>query len=43
MVDVNATDLFSVDVDHPALFYLVDVSTSVDFYFTALFIMLFYN
>ena len=24
MVDVDATDLFLVDVDHPALFYLVD-------------------
>ena len=24
LVDVDATDLFSVDVDHPAFFYLVD-------------------
>ena len=32
-VDVNATDLFSVDVNHPALFYLVDgrhLSTPID-------------
>ena len=25
MVDVDATALFSVDVDHPALFHLVEV------------------
>ena len=26
MVDIDATDLFLVIVDHPALFYLVDVN-----------------
>ena len=32
------TVLFSFDIDHLALFYLIDVSMSVDVHFTALFI-----